>query len=84
VDASLLPLPSFSLNDSASGLGEAFTTATHQCVTLIPGLYVFVCGFSFRFSVTGTGVLDYDHGVVHCVRGLRTQKLRFYCDPTGS
>jgi hypothetical protein len=83
VDATRLTLPSFNLNDSASGLGKSLATAAHQCVTLIPGPYVFVCGFSFQLSVTGAGVFDYDPGFVGCVKGLGIQRLRVFCDPTG-
>jgi hypothetical protein len=83
VDARRLTLPSFTLNDSASGLGEPFPTASHQCVTLIPGPYVFVCGFSFPFSVTSTGLFDYDPTFIRCVTGLGRQQLRVSCDPTG-
>jgi hypothetical protein len=83
VDATHLTLPSFTLNDSGSGLIEPLATASHQCVTLIPGPYGFTCGFSFRFSVTGTGVFDYDTSLVACVGGLGTQRLRVSCDPKG-
>jgi hypothetical protein len=82
VDATRLTPPSFSLNDSASGLGEPFPTAVHQCVILIPGPYILGCGFLLPFSVTAAGMFDFNPAFAPCVTGLGTQRLRVSCDPT--
>ena len=83
VDARSLPASFFTLGDSASGLTVSRSTTASQCVTLIPGSYVFTCGFTFGFLITAGGTFDYDPAFLRCVTGLGRQHLRVFCDSTG-